>query len=103
MDDQKPLLHSSSQASPSGFNPPPVALPTQRYPPPSRVDFGDTPVRLRCPNCQYDVETIIQRESGECSCIAFMCLGWWTLCVDDFKDAVHTCPNCKHTCGVCKK
>ena len=50
MEDRKPLLHISSQGPPSGFNPPPVRVPTQSYPPPSRVRFGDTPVRVRCPH-----------------------------------------------------
>ena len=104
MDEQKLLLYSPPQAPPSGFNPPPVALPTQRYPPPSYVDFGDTPVCLRCPNCQYDVVTTVELESGTCTCIA-LCV--WAgrrqaaLCIDDFKDAVHTCPICHHTCGKC--
>ena len=100
MEDQKPLLHISSQGPPSGFNPPPVRVQTQSYPPPNRVRFANTPVQVRCPNCRYDVETIIHRESGDCSCLACFCLGGWTRYVDEFKDAVHTCPNCKHTCGV---
>ena len=127
MDEQKPLLHSPPQPPPSGFSPPPPLVPpTQGDPPPLyqagqpvlvppqtliSSDFGETPVRLRCPNCQNDVVTTVKHEAGMLTwLIVFVlfligcCLCCWIpLCIDALKDIVHTCPNCKHTCGVTKK
>ena len=73
--------------------------------------FEYTPVHLRCSNCQTDVITSVNYESGLltwllvlllfllgfCLCSCIPC------CISATKDVIHTCPNCRHICGVHKR
>ena len=85
--------------------------PTQTVVLTNNVNFGETPVQLRCPNCQKDVITNIHHESGLLTWIGVgvLCiLSFWLCCwlpflFDPLKDVVHTCPNCQYTCGIDKK
>ena len=90
----------------------PVAVPpTQTVVLTNNINFGETPVQLRCPNCQKDVITNIHHESGLLTWISvgvLFILGFWLCCwlpflFDPLKDVVHTCPNCRYTCGIHKK
>ena len=78
--------------------------------------FGQTPVRLRCPNCQKVVVTELVYESGTMVWIAVgiifllglfvlfpLFLIWIPFLVDDFKDITHTCPNCCYVFGRYKR
>ena len=78
--------------------------------------FGQTPVGLRCPNCQKDVMTELVYESGTMVWIAVgiifllglfvlfpLFLIWIPFLVDDFKDITHTCPNCCYVFGRYKR
>ena len=78
--------------------------------------FGQTPVPLRCPNCQKDVVTVLVYESGAMVWIAVgiifllalfvivpLFLFWIPFLIDDFKDITHTCPNCCYVFGKYKR
>ncbi|KAK3762121.1 hypothetical protein RRG08_024932 [Elysia crispata] len=67
--------------------------------------FGDIPVRCRCPNCHADILTKIYFESGSFTwvlCIILFillgfvlpCLCFIPFCMDGAKDVIHICPNC---------
>ena len=75
------------------------------------VEFGSTPLNLRCPNCQRDIVTSVQYENGMLTWLLVLLmfvLGFALCCcipccITATKDAIHTCPNCRHTLGVHKK
>ena len=111
-----PAYHGAYQQQPVGVAPhyqqqPNALPPTQTVVLTNNINFGETPVQLRCPNCQKDVITNVHHESGLLTWISVgvLCiLGFWLCCwlpflFDPLKDVVHTCPNCRYTCGIDKK
>ncbi|XP_078696160.1 lipopolysaccharide-induced tumor necrosis factor-alpha factor homolog isoform X1 [Branchiostoma floridae x Branchiostoma belcheri] len=82
--------------------------------PPSR---SNQPVRLTCPSCHQDVLTTVQPEIGMFTWLmvgAVFLFGFafplvWLgccfipLCIKDFKDVKHTCPNCQTHLGTYKR
>ncbi|CAH1240028.1 LITAF [Branchiostoma lanceolatum] len=75
------------------------------------------PVRLTCPSCRQDVLTTVQHEVGMFTWLmvgAVFLFGFafplvWLgccfipLCIRDFKDPKHTCPNCNTHLGTHKR
>lgn len=62
-------------------------------------------VKVVCKNCNKKVDTIVTRKPGKetfiASCLLLMC-SFGMVCIsclpcliDDCKDALHTCPDCK--------
>lgn len=97
-----PVYHTSPY-------PPPAALFYQPVQP--NINFGTTPVQLRCTNCHQFVQTSVEFEVGNFAwvvMIILLLLGlfiimWLPLVMNECKDAVHKCPNCSHVCGVNKR
>jgi hypothetical protein len=56
--------------------------------------FGDSPVFIVCPNCNYRGNTRVDRARGCVSfwCTYFYCISLCTECCDDYQ---HVCPQCK--------
>ena len=110
---------------PTAARPPPPPINLYQYQPcPANTvlpvvlnrQFGQTPVPLRCPNCQKNVVTELVYESGAMVWIAVgiilllalfvvvpLFLFWIPFLVDDFKDITHTCPNCRYVFGKYKR
>ncbi|XP_055327291.1 LITAF domain-containing protein-like isoform X2 [Paramacrobiotus metropolitanus] len=105
--------------------PPPPAYP---YPPPNSYQHGapvstviitspgvclsQYPTQLECPNCRQHVVTTTEFENGGLTyaLMGLLCLfGCWLgcclipTCVDECKDVLHTCPNCKVFVGRYKR
>ena len=75
--------------------------------------FGPRPIPIRCPNCHHEVVTELSYQSGVLTWLAvlamfilgFAILVTWfccciPFCIKGLKDVTHTCPNCRHVCGV---
>ena len=90
---------------------PPAGLPQTQNVLNQHVNFGTTPVQLRCPNCHKDVMTNLSYDAGLLTWLAvgiMFLLGFWLCCwipllINELKDVTHTCPNCQYVCGVHKK
>eukprot|EP00794_Sanderia_malayensis_P004848 gene4848-5483_t len=77
-----------------------------------RIAFNTFPVQITCPRCQANVMTAVTMQNGLMVWLSVggICLfGGWLgcclipFCVDAFKDAVHTCPNCHNVVGTFKR
>ena len=77
------------------------------------VYFGQRSIPIRCPNCQHEVVTELSYQSGVLTWLAvlvmfilgFAILFTWfccciPFCIKGLKDVKHTCPHCRHVCGV---
>jgi len=70
--------------------------------------FRESPVHTTCTHCLADVTTVISYKVGRTACciccLSLVCCAWpvWCFicsspfCDDDFKDVIHSCPNCQH-------
>jgi lipopolysaccharide-induced tumor necrosis factor-alpha factor len=71
------------------------------------VAMGTVPVQTTCPNCHASIVTTVMYQVGGLTWLIFAILcfvGCWIcafipFCVDDCKDAVHSCPNCQAVIG----
>jgi lipopolysaccharide-induced tumor necrosis factor-alpha factor len=70
--------------------------------------LGHSPTSVHCPQCNTDVTTHVDYESGVCSWLGaagFCLFGCWCGCclipffADSFKDSKHTCPVCQAKIG----
>ncbi|KAL7672896.1 hypothetical protein ACOME3_007775 [Neoechinorhynchus agilis] len=87
----------------------------QRLSPPvygQPLQLTSQPTNIRCPYCGSDVCTLTASDSGALTwllSIAICCLGCFCGCcmipfvVDDTKDVIHSCPNCKKHLGVYRR
>ncbi len=118
------------QETPVNYEPPPAYYyQGEPYPPAPQVHetvvvvnntpsaFMETPVSMRCPNCQTDVLTTIHHQIGCTTWLIVLLLfivgllvfwpAWFFCCVPccmtSTQNVVHTCPNCEHKCGVYKR
>lgn len=73
---------------------------------------GPDPLWTTCPNCDEEILTRTQKSIGAFQCLAvgglclfglfcpcLFCCFYTPLCVGDWKDVLHTCPNCNHVIG----
>lgn len=70
--------------------------------------YRGVPVSVTCPHCRAQVVTAISYSSGLLAwliCLGLVLLGCWLgcclipFCIDDLKDATHSCPNCRQVLG----
>ena len=63
---------------------------------------------IMCPFCQKKVQTLVRFQAGFCTFLTAFCVfcfggccGCFLIpfCVDDLKDAVHSCPHCCQIIG----
>ena len=71
---------------------------------------GPDPMWTTCPNCDEEILTtteasvsIFQMLVSGCLCVFCYCCWWFPFCMDDWKDVLHTCPNCNYAIGKYKK
>ena len=77
---------------------------------------GPDPIWTICPNCDEEMLTRTQKSFGIFQCLAvgglcffglicpcLFCCFYLPLCVGDWKDVLHTCPNCNHVIGTYTK
>ena len=71
---------------------------------------GPDPMWTTCPNCDEEILTtteasvsIFQMLVSGCLCVFYCCCWWFPFCMDDWKDVLHTCPNCNYAIGKYKK
>ncbi|KAI9363026.1 LITAF-like zinc ribbon domain-containing protein [Zopfochytrium polystomum] len=75
------------------------------------VFFGKVPQDIVCPNCGQPGNSDVTFESGNLTYISagvLFCVGCWLcccipFCMNDMKDAIHRCPNCKTVVGMSKR
>ncbi|XP_030840713.1 cell death-inducing p53-target protein 1 homolog [Strongylocentrotus purpuratus] len=106
---QPPPMNTAYTSQPQAVDPNNVVIVSQ----PGLVvhhnlTFRDAPVVCACPNCHNQVTSNVRREIGGLTLLimgALCIFGLWffccliPLCIDACKDAVHTCPVCKHQLG----
>ncbi|XP_014680711.1 PREDICTED: lipopolysaccharide-induced tumor necrosis factor-alpha factor homolog isoform X2 [Priapulus caudatus] len=73
-----------------------------------RGGLGRSPVSVTCPHCKSNITTVTTLENGKAVWIAavaltLICCCCIPFCIDDLKDAVHSCPSCKERIGTHKK
>ncbi|XP_072168312.1 lipopolysaccharide-induced tumor necrosis factor-alpha factor homolog [Diadema setosum] len=82
-------------------NQPPTTFTTIQH----TIQFRDAPVNCPCPNCNNQVTSVVRREVGGFTlliagglCIVGLWMGCCLIpfCIDQCKDAVHTCPVCNY-------
>eukprot|EP00088_Acartia_fossae_P026013 TRINITY_DN2679_c0_g1_i1.p1 TRINITY_DN2679_c0_g1~~TRINITY_DN2679_c0_g1_i1.p1 ORF type:complete len:136 (-),score=7.75 TRINITY_DN2679_c0_g1_i1:139-507(-) len=116
MEKDYPPSYNASENQ-QGWNVPPATAPPPQYsqrPPIGQpqvtraVMVGRSPISVTCPNCGSQITTRVEAESSPIAWISagVMCLmGLWCgcccipLCMDTFKDYIHTCPNCNAVIG----
>ncbi|XP_076451495.1 uncharacterized protein LOC143287404 [Babylonia areolata] len=67
--------------------------------------MSEFPIKVKCPHCQMDITTVVERGAGPnsyanaflftCFCICFLIPCFW----DNWKDDVHKCASCKEVIG----
>jgi len=71
-------------------------------------DWGEEPMEVHCHHCNTQVTTTVTKVIGlgnTAGCMICCCLGGWygccliPCCVDEFKDTIHSCPNCEQLLG----
>uniref|UniRef100_A0A8C6NJ29 Si:ch211-157c3.4 n=1 Tax=Nothobranchius furzeri TaxID=105023 RepID=A0A8C6NJ29_NOTFU len=76
------------------------------------VGLGRNPGMTNCDSCRQNVMTDVTYKAGTYAwlmCLLFICCGLFLCCclipffLDSFKDAYHTCPNCKKVLHIEKK
>ena len=77
-------------------------------PPSYEIVLADQPKKLTCPYCDEHIETLVKYQIGSqgftMCCVTMPCfLCWVPLVLDRFKDAKHSCPNCKQHLGMMVK
>ncbi|XP_066921636.1 cell death-inducing p53-target protein 1-like [Clytia hemisphaerica] len=71
------------------------------------MKLGRQPVQLKCVTCMQYITTDVRETIGTCQWLIAILLcsfllfifAWIPFVIDDLKDAVHSCPNCKSYCG----
>lgn len=74
-------------------------------PPTYEIKLADLSEKITCSYCREHIETEVDYQIGSqsiiMSCITMPCLVCWVpLVFNRFKDAKHTCPNCKQHLGM---
>ena len=72
---------------------------------------GPDPIWMNCPNCNTEILTTTQKSlgtfqmlvAGGLCCFGFALCFYIPFCIDDWKDVLHTCPNCNYGIGKFKK
>ena len=84
---------------------------------------GPDPISTTCPNCKAEIITTTTCTNCKCNncttrsststfqCLVAACLWFFCyfccfcipFCMDDWKDVLHTCPNCNYAIGKYKK
>ena len=72
---------------------------------------GPDPIWTNCPNCNTEILTTTQKSistfqmlvAGGLCCFGFPLCFYIPFCIDDWKDVLHTCPNCNYGIGKFKK
>jgi lipopolysaccharide-induced tumor necrosis factor-alpha factor len=74
------------------------------------VRFGSSPVQMVCPYCKNTVVTSTHYDTGAMVWLVCLALFFFTFCcffiaflINDLKDVVHTCPNCRNVVGRCSR
>ena len=74
------------------------------------TNVGPDPMWTTCPNCDEEILTtteasvsIFQMLVSGCLCFFCYCCWWFPFCMHDWKDVLHTCPNCNYAIGKYKK
>ena len=78
------------------------------------AEAGIDPMWATCPNCDEEILTTIEKSVSRYQCliasgaiaslIGFICCFWMIpYCMDDWKDVLHTCPNCNYEIGKYEK
>lgn len=116
--EKAPPYYPETQGFPSTAfqGPPPIGFPG---PPPTLThttfviqtpEFGETPLRMTCPNCRTEIVTRVSREASTTQHIAFFVL--LVLCfpcscvpylMECLANARHECPKCKAHLGTYKQ
>ena len=67
---------------------------------------GPDPMWTNCPNCDTEVITTTQKSISTFQCViggalCLFCYCCWCIpfCKNDWKDVLHTCPNCNYVLG----
>ena len=72
---------------------------------------GPDPMWTNCPNCKNEILTTTQKSistfqmlvAGGICFFGGICCFYIPCCIDDWKDVLHTCPNCNYAIGKFKK
>ena len=72
---------------------------------------GPDPIWTTCPNCNTEILTTTQKSFSTFQCLfagglclfSCFCIFWIPLFIDEWKDVLHTCPNCNYAIGKYKK
>ena len=72
---------------------------------------GRDPIWTNCPNCNTEILTTTQESistfqmlvAGGLCLFGFPLCFYIPFCIDDWKDVLHTCPNCNYVIGKFKK
>ena len=71
---------------------------------------GPDPISTTCPNCKAEIVTTTRSSTSTFQCLVAACLCFFVpccfcipFCMDDWKDVLHTCPNCNYAIGKYKK
>ena len=80
------------------------------------AEAGIDPMWATCPNCDEEIFTTTQKSTSVFQCLAvggmclfglfcpcLFCCFYIPLCMNDWKDVLHTCPNCNYAIGKYKK
>ena len=78
------------------------------------AEAGTDPIWAYCPNCDEEILTTIEKSFSRYqyliasglffSLVGFICCCWMIpYCMDDWKDVLHTCPNCNYEIGKYEK
>lgn len=117
--EKAPPYYQETQGFPNAAfqGPPPIGFPGP--PPPTHTtvvvqnqtpDFGETPLRTMCPNCQTEIVTRVSRETSSTQHITFFVL--LVLCfpcscvpyfIDSLANVKHECPKCKAHLGTYRR
>jgi lipopolysaccharide-induced tumor necrosis factor-alpha factor len=74
-------------------------------PPSFNILIADEPIKMKCHYCHADIETEVEFQIGSQSLamcgFTMPCLVCWIpLVMNRFKDAKHSCPQCKEHMGM---
>ena len=72
---------------------------------------GPDPIWTTCPNCNTEILTTTQKSFSTFQCLfagglclfSCFCIFWIPLFIDEWKDLLHSCPNCNYPIGKYKK
>ena len=72
-----------------------------------RFNLGPDPMWTTCPNCDEEILTMTQKRistfqmlvAGRLCFLGCICCFYIPFCMDDWKNVLHTCPNCNYAIG----